>query len=807
MHCHTERRVEPRHPFRCEATLTGAREIGSSPQPGEPIPATVNDVSSGGLGALVLGSPSLPSLLRCELKFPRVPAAIPVLAVLRWQRPEDNALRVGLQFLASSAKDDSPIWVSSQGELITSNVFSHTGCLRKGANMTEYLWRIILRWCRYMSALLLLGFSLARDVAEAQGIFAYVANQSSNNVSVIDTTSTPPTVVATIGGFNCPRGVAVTPDASRVFVTNICGTTVSIISTATNSILATLGVGAQPWGVAVSPDGSRVYVANNSSGTVTVIDNTTTPPTVLTTIGGVGFVNYVAVHPDGTRAYVTSSTGNTVWELNTASNTITTSVGTGSNPFGVAVTPDGNRLYVVSNSSGVFVYDATISPPSFITNIGIGGNGIEVAVTPDGTRAYVAQQNFGVRVVDNSTAPPSLLTTVPVSGFPFGVAITPDSVAAYVTNAQSSVFKISTSSNTVVTTVGVGSTPLGVAITPKLADVSISKLDSPDPVVTGANLTYSITATNDGPQDAQSVVVTDELDASTTFVSCISTGGGVCFGSGNSRSVTFASLGAGSSEVITVITKVNDVVVDGALIPNDVAVASDTSDPDASNNADATLTTASNPPPSITCPADISAPATSTSGALVNYPSASATDNTPGTTVVFDPPSGSTLPIGTTGVTATATDSGGRTASCSFNVIVFSVDLAISLSASPEPVEKGENLAYTINVQNLSPDTATALLMDDAIPSESSFVSVRPGSWSCSTPPVGSTGTVSCNLDSLAGNTSTTVELVIKVNAGFKKSTISNAAGVTSGVYDPDAANNSATRVTAVKKSGKDKKK
>lgn len=421
--------------------------------------------------------------------------------------------------------------------------------------------------------------------------------------------------------------------------------------------------------MAVSPDGSRVYVANNSSGTVTVIDNTTTPPTVLTTIGGVGFVNYVAVHPDGTRAYVTSSTGNTVWELNTASNTITTSVGTGSNPFGVAVTPDGNRLYVVSNSSGVFVYDATISPPSFITNIGIGGNGIEVAVTPDGTRAYVAQQNFGVRVVDNSTAPPSLLTTVPVSGFPFGVAITPDSVAAYVTNAQSSVFKISTSSNTVVTTVGVGSTPLGVAITPKLADVSISKLDSPDPVVTGANLTYSITATNDGPQDAQSVVVTDELDASTTFVSCISTGGGVCFGSGNSRSVTFASLGAGSSEVITLITKVNDVVVDGALIPNDVAVASDTSDPDASNNADATLTTASNPPPSITCPADISAPATSTSGALVNYPSASATDNTPGTTVVFDPPSGSTLPIGTTGVTATATDSGGRTASPSPSVI------------------------------------------------------------------------------------------------------------------------------------------
>jgi hypothetical protein len=62
-----------------------------------------------------------------------------------------------------------------------------------------------------------------------------------------------------------------------VYVSNVAGNTVSVINTASNTVVATVNVGASPYGVAVSPDGSRVYVSNyydlsGLRGSVTVID-------------------------------------------------------------------------------------------------------------------------------------------------------------------------------------------------------------------------------------------------------------------------------------------------------------------------------------------------------------------------------------------------------------------------------------------------------------------------------------------------------------------------------------------------------
>jgi uncharacterized repeat protein (TIGR01451 family) len=132
------------------------------------------------------------------------------------------------------------------------------------------------------------------------------------------------------------------------------------------------------------------------------------------------------------------------------------------------------------------------------------------------------------------------------------------------------------------------------------ADLSITKTDSPDPVTTGNDLTYTVTVTNNGPDPAQSVTVTDNLPAETTFVSCSSTGGGVCGGSGNNRTVTFASLASGESETITFVATVNCSVADGTVISNTATVSSSTPDPDPNNNSSTATTTASNPPPTIT---------------------------------------------------------------------------------------------------------------------------------------------------------------------------------------------------------------
>ncbi len=120
------------------------------------------------------------------------------------------------------------------------------------------------------------------------------------------------------------------------------------------------------------------------------------------------------------------------------------------------------------------------------------------------------------------------------------------------------------------------------------ADLSITEADSPDPVTTGANLTYTLTLTNNGVAEAQNVTVTDNLPSAVTFVSCGSTGDGVCAGSGNDPTVTFASLASGLSATITLVITANGPA--GTTITNTARVSSATPDANTGNNS-ATATT------------------------------------------------------------------------------------------------------------------------------------------------------------------------------------------------------------------------
>ncbi len=135
---------------------------------------------------------------------------------------------------------------------------------------------------------------------------AYITNLGPYTVSVIDTATD--TVIATILPVGLdPTGVAVSPDGSKVYVTNNVSTvspfgTVSVIDAATNTVSATISVGFLPEGVAVSPDGSKVYVANNSSfnpgtGTVSVIDTATNTVSATIPVGNQPIAFGVFIQP------------------------------------------------------------------------------------------------------------------------------------------------------------------------------------------------------------------------------------------------------------------------------------------------------------------------------------------------------------------------------------------------------------------------------------------------------------------------------------------------------------------------------
>jgi uncharacterized repeat protein (TIGR01451 family) len=97
----------------------------------------------------------------------------------------------------------------------------------------------------------------------------------------------------------------------------------------------------------------------------------------------------------------------------------------------------------------------------------------------------------------------------------------------------------------------------GTSIINPSADVTITKTDSPDPVVAGTNLTYTITAINNGPSTAPNVVVTDNRPGGVTVVSANASQGS-CAGT----SLVTCSLGSlpnGAQVTITLVMHVNTV--------------------------------------------------------------------------------------------------------------------------------------------------------------------------------------------------------------------------------------------------------
>jgi hypothetical protein len=202
------------------------------------------------------------------------------------------------------------------------------------------------------------------------------------------------------------------------------------------------------------------------------------------------------------------------------------------------------------------------------------------------------------------------------------------------------------------------------------ADLSVT-ISMPVSAQTGTEFTKTILVSNNGPNVATSVTLTDSFSSSVSLLTCNSTNGGVCGGTGNNRTVTFASLLPGSSAVVTIIARVNCAVANGTLISNTATVFSATTpDPLSGNNISTISMLAINPFPTITCPGTITRsndPGQCSS--IVNF-TPLVNDNCPITSVLCNPPSGTAFPVGTSTVSCTATDAGGATVSCSFAVTI-----------------------------------------------------------------------------------------------------------------------------------------
>ncbi len=356
------------------------------------------------------------------------------------------------------------------------------------------------------------------------------------------------------------------------------------------------------------------------------------------------------------------------------------------------------------------------------------------------------------------------------------------------------------------------------------ADLSINQ-SGPASVIAGNNLTYNITVSNNGLQDATTVQWNDPLPSGSTFVS-LNQGSGPTFGctpppagSGGTVNCSLATLAAGQSSSFTLVIKVSSGFGSGT-VSNTVSVnAASPADPNPANNTltlPVQVTTSAHISITVTGPATVSQEDTVTfvvsivntgpsdSGSLLEQGTAGASGIVPvfftgavitgsGTISV----SGNTITIMVNSLAAGATFSasvsmtptplapgsaslsiGGSSATIN---IVNQADLSITKSG-PQTALANSNITYLITASNAGPSPAMGATITDVIPANTSFVSATPSQGSCS-----GTATVTCSMGTINSGGAATVTLVLQVNAG---GVVSNTASVASTTPDPNLANN-----------------
>jgi YVTN family beta-propeller protein len=112
------------------------------------------------------------------------------------------------------------------------------------------------------------------------------------------------TVSGTISIKHSTLGAAVNSKTNTIYVANILGTTVSVISGRTNTVTATIPVGNYPQDIAADPKTNTVYVANTNDNTVSVISTRTNTVTATIPMASPGAF---AVDPKTDTAYVAAS--------------------------------------------------------------------------------------------------------------------------------------------------------------------------------------------------------------------------------------------------------------------------------------------------------------------------------------------------------------------------------------------------------------------------------------------------------------------------------------------------------------------
>ena len=265
-------------------------------------------------------------------------------------------------------------------------------------------------------------------VVAPDGSKVYVVNRSAGTVSVLTSAGA---IVSTIPVGVNPFGIAVSHDGAHVYVTTDTPAQVADIDTKTDTVVRNIAAGfGFPSALAVSPDDSTLYVSNVTArfAAVDLADPSLTRYTELQTAS-----RGIALSSDGTTAYVALPGVNAITRIDTATMTeVLPRIAVGAEPWSVTINEKRDEIYV-ANGDSASVSVIPLGGTAVTETIPVASGPRNVRISPDGDRVYVAGLDAaGMTVINRATGS---VDPVPGGATSEGLTVGPAGNRVFLTDA------------------------------------------------------------------------------------------------------------------------------------------------------------------------------------------------------------------------------------------------------------------------------------------------------------------------------------------------------------------------------------
>jgi YVTN family beta-propeller protein len=292
----------------------------------------------------------------------------------------------------------------------------------------------------------------------------YVANESSNNISVIDAVTFKPIGTIDARGHST-HDLALTRDGKRLFATNLASGRVSVVDTDTLETIASIFTAARAHVVAVTNDGRQVWVANIGNDTVSIID--VAAYRILGTIHTGAGPTGLTFSRDGKFAYVSNQGDRTVAVVDTETHQIVKVIPVGVNPHFLVLGLDG-RIWG-ANTGGNDVYVIDPATQELVASLAVGPSPQQIAFGFKGIVGPNAYVTIGgtnkVAVVSTDVRGLRVLEEIDVGVRPNGIWANPQGTRMFIVHEGSNDLRVlDTGTNEIVAQVPVGRKPIRVVV-------------------------------------------------------------------------------------------------------------------------------------------------------------------------------------------------------------------------------------------------------------------------------------------------------------------------------------------------------